>query len=418
MRANITAKANRGRGDARWPTRAQANGSQGPSDEGSTHLEEPIGLVRRRPGNGGTRTMTTGIPSWDSLQALAPPVEVSLLRGLGFACRPECGLCCYANPAVTPGEKTRLLQIDPETPFIETGGDTARLGGRPNGGACHFLRKNRCTVHASRPFPCAEFPVGVHVGLRPQATAILSCPGLDIGAITLWADGRAPETPPLGLDQELLAVASEYARSPVEAWTVQACRDLDRVTRRVEKAGRTVDLEGSRENLRRVPPLLRDLRFASEPPDSTAPLEELPLTFEPEFGRVAFQSTPSGWRLIGLDESGGAARTLGVFSPPVDRPEIVGDADKLLRGYARYLIERDHPLWSILDFLCLHPEVDLERAWRDMVEAALATVVTRASVLQQLKGESGTHLTGEEIRGGIRATDAEVMDRATLGVVL
>ncbi|HTT15724.1 MAG TPA: YkgJ family cysteine cluster protein, partial [Thermoplasmata archaeon] len=110
-------------------------------------------------------------------------LDVALVQGFSFACRPDCGLCCFASPRISPGEQHALRVVAPQATFVGRGRDRY-LSARPDGGACQFLANLRCGVHAQRPAPCREFPITVHLGERLQASVVLSCPGLDLRRLT------------------------------------------------------------------------------------------------------------------------------------------------------------------------------------------------------------------------------------------
>ena len=165
------------------------------------------------------------------------PVDVSGLSGFSYACRPGCGLCCYAEPLVTPAEKPPLLRIVPSAEFVSRG-RFEFLGSHSEGGACRLLEGNRCRAHAARPSPCREFPLTAHVGVRLQATVVLTCPGVDLagpsgipwprrgiaaarirnGARRAPFAGQPVRSPPYRGEREASAPhrAGAYGRGPVE----------------------------------------------------------------------------------------------------------------------------------------------------------------------------------------------------------
>ena len=93
------------------------------------------------------------------------PIDVSLLSGFAFACRPDCGLCCFTSPRVDAEDAERLRAVAPDARIVPRGRERC-VAARPDGGACQFLTQLRCRVHEVRPAPCREFPISVHVGLR------------------------------------------------------------------------------------------------------------------------------------------------------------------------------------------------------------------------------------------------------------
>src|SRR5208282_3125915 len=110
-------------------------GSDGPTGGREAALAQPECRIcgeesdRGIDGNGfgPTRTMTVEEPP--------VPVDVSGLSGFSYACRPGCGLCCYAEPLVTPAEKPPLLRIVPSVEFVSRG-RFEFLGSHAEGGAC------------------------------------------------------------------------------------------------------------------------------------------------------------------------------------------------------------------------------------------------------------------------------------------
>lgn len=348
-----------------------------------------------------------------------PPVDRALLAGFSFRCRPGCGLCCYATPAVTPSEQARLVQLEPAAPFFEEGTGFARIASRPNGGACYFLSDNLCRCHPIRPFPCAEYPLGLHVGERSQLTVQLACPGVDLAPLLGWGEGAPSRTEPAGVDAELDAIAREYREQPVREWIEAARRELRQLSRRLGRNGIDWDLAEARRGLERSPPLPAPSDYPAEaPPEEEAPLESLPIFFDPDFGRVVLRDTAAGWELLAVAEAGDAVRSLGRFEPPARPPGLAPDAERLLRGYLRYAVGRDHVVYSVLEELAREPSVSPGAALETRLRWLGATVLSRGSILARARDGERSRLRREEVEAGIRATDAELMDRPTLGRVL
>jgi Fe-S-cluster containining protein len=336
-----------------------------------------------------------------------PSLDTTLLGGFRFQCRPDCGLCCFAEPAVTSEERTRLLRIEPELPIVESGrGGWSFVASRGNGGACGLLTNSRCRAHSSRPAPCSMFPVTVHVSDRAQATLVLSCPGLDAGGLLRWASGRPAPAPFHGLDGELASARWEWDRSG-------SARELDR--HRVRFRGRegTAELLELRDELHRHLPWPEASDFPPEgPPSTEGDRSELPVTFAPGHGPVAFASHPGGWLVLALSERGEEPRPIEVVPPPDAPPELTTTGSRMLAGYLHYLIERDDAVDAAL------AEPGPAGPIADAVAANLvrtgSTVLARASVLQRTDGRSGP-LDAEDVWSGVRATDAEWLDRPTTG---
>ncbi|MCI4329794.1 MAG: YkgJ family cysteine cluster protein [Thermoplasmata archaeon] len=335
-----------------------------------------------------------------------PRIDLALLGGFRFQCRPGCGLCCFAEPAVTAAERHQLVQIEPELAFVEGARGWAFLTSRPNGGACELLTDTRCRTHATRPTPCQQFPITVHVSDRAQASLVLSCPGIDAAGILRWSGGPPIPVGPRGLDAELDAADAEWVRSGTE-------RELDRHAVRRGRSVSLHDLAALRAGLHRELPWPVDEDFPSEePPDPSDGLAGLPVTFVPGHGRVAFATHAGGWMLFELSEAGDEPGTLGVIPPPTATPEVTTQGEQLLRGYLHYLLERDDAVEGVLAQEA--PEGSVEEGLAaDLIRTA-ATVLSRASVLQRLDGRDGA-LDAADLWEGVRATDAEWLDRPTTG---
>ena len=349
-----------------------------------------------------------------------PTVDVALLAGFQFRCLPGCGLCCYATPAVSRGEVARLLSIAPGVECLRGEGEYSFLAARPDGGACQFLEQNRCRVHAARPFPCREFPLTVHVGDRVQASLVLSCPGVDLDGLS--PRGGPADPGPTGLDRELRDVREELARRPVARWIDEAVRRRRRAEGALVRAGRmarpwpeTVAALAAR------PILLHRSDFPPPPPPPPdTPLEELPIFRDASLGEVALREHPGGWEAIGIREAGGSSGTLGVFPIPDAAPSLTSAATRRVGEYLAYALGRDHFFWGLL-LDCLGAG-DRGPSLEEMAETerteVVAQVVARGWLRARLAGKDGATLGPAEIDDGIRAYDAELLDRPTLGRIL
>jgi Fe-S-cluster containining protein len=352
------------------------------------------------------RHASEGRPLTRDLGAPLPPLDGTLLDGFRFECRPGCGLCCFAEPAVTRPERARLVQIEPELAFVEGRGSWSYLPHRPNGGACALLTGLRCRAHAARPAPCAMFPVTVHVSDRPQATLVLSCPGIDPGGLLRWARGRPAAQATAGLTAELDAADREWRRSGSQ-------KELDRHRVRFRGSGAVEALAEWRAEWHRAPPWPNADDFPVEdPPPPEDGFDGLPLTFSPSRGRVALAVHPGGWELYALSEQGQAPESLGVVPPPESPPPMTGQGEQLLRGYVHYLVERDDAFDAALAEP--GPEGPIEEAVAADVVRTAATALARAHVLQRSEGRDGP-LDAADVWAGIRSTDAEWLDRPTVG---
>jgi Fe-S-cluster containining protein len=353
--------------------------------------------------------------------AAAPvALDLRLLHGFRFSCRPDCGLCCYARPAVAPAERAGLLEIAPALELAIGDDGFAYLPVRGDGGACVLLERNRCGAHARRPFPCRVFPLLTHVGERVEATAVLACPGVDLGVLDGWRGEDALRLPPpAGLEGELVAVRAEAAPELIAELRSAAAQDRERLRRRLSRDGRWESPDVLREELAERWPDAPSLHGGGAPPPPSESIEELPLFFDAAHGRVALRSSPTGrYELLAVPEDGRPARRLGEYLPPDAPPVVTEGGRRRLAGYLRYVLAREQFLGCVLHELFSGATGTLrERLGEDLAEVA-QEVVRRAAVRARLAGGTGARLGAEEIAHGIRAFDAELLDRPTLGRVL
>jgi len=338
-------------------------------------------------------------------------VDVNLLRGFRYSCRPDCGLCCYAEPRIESVDRPRLLQIAPDARFVRHGPDSF-LAARSDGGACQFLSANRCEVHVGRPHPCREFPVTVHVGRRLQASVVLSCPGVDLtplGAEDPGADAEAQD-----FAAEMSSIRSRLG--PVAAAQVAtAVRRGRKVERALRAEGRWQDDEEVRATLRSRLPRSAGGDFPVEdPPEISEGLDRLPLFFDGRAAPLALGRGLGGWEVLQLSASGGA-ESIAVIPPPERPPALDTGAVRFLDGYLRYSLERDAFLAAVhLDALHANDGSVLEWAVEEL-RALGAIVVARAVVRAKLRGRGDAVLTQAEVADGVRATDMDSLDRPTWG---
>ena len=339
-------------------------------------------------------------------------IDTELLRGFRFACRPDCGLCCYAEPRVEAAERDALIQLLPETEF-RTSGKDAFLAARPDGGACQFLDGQRCRAHAVRPHPCREYPLTVHVGRRLQATVVLSCPGVDL-ELLLRPEPPGGWPPPVGLSEEFEAV-----RSRLGAGTARRLADAARRGRRVERAlseqGRWQTDDEVRRALAHDLPVPGRAEFPVEdPPAKDDGLAQLPLFFDERAGPVAIASGLGGWELVELAPVGGS-HPIDLVVPPEQPPSVTPEAERMLEGYLRYWLRRDAFLASV-QFEMLDATDGRVSEWAAARLRELgALTLSRAVVRAKLSGRDGTRLTSPEVAAGIRAVDQDALDRPTWG---
>jgi Fe-S-cluster containining protein len=341
-----------------------------------------------------------------------PPLDLEPLRGFRYACRPGCGLCCYAEPRVLAHERARLLQIQPEAEFARRG-PFEFLAAHPDGGACRLLGANRCRAHAARPQPCREFPVMVHVGSRLQATIVLSCPGVELDS--LGSTGASPPLAPDAFETELAAVRGRLDSS-VARRLEAAGRRRRRLAGILERQGRWEEETDVRERLGSLIPRPSDADFpAEDPPRTDDGIENLPLFYDGRAAPVAISSGLGGWELHELSPSGGFARSLGVIPPPDRAPPVSSEGTKLLEGYLRYWLARDAFFGSLhLEMMdAIDGTVD-EWALRELRAIGALTVARAAVRAKAGRGDAGP-LSEADIASGIRATDQDLLDRASWG---
>ena len=345
--------------------------------------------------------------------------DFRLVGGFRFRCLPGCGLCCYTAPAVAPSERSRLIQLDPEVPLQERPGGWSNIASRPDGGACHFLRGERCGCHAVRPVTCAEFPLTVHVAERAQVAVVLTCPGVDLSPLTRWGDGATPGDPHRDLASEVEAIIQEVARAEAAGELRLAASRRRQVERRLGRAGRWQSEEEVRGLLRaRVARLIPSEIAAGEYPDEEEELEMLPMFFEPTKGRVVWRAHPAGVEFLTLRETGGIESHLEVLDPPARSPGLATDATTLLEGYLQYLLDRDSTIGMAYERM-MSGAIGLPDEIVGMDLRFIAGQVLRMATLRRalVTGTRGA-LTLGDIENGIRATDMDILDRPTVGLRL
>ncbi len=341
-----------------------------------------------------------------------PTVNIELLRGFGFTCRDDCGLCCYAEPRLRAREKPALLRIAPAAQIVAH--DAAEfLAARPDGGACQFLLDRRCRVHAARPSPCREFPVTVHLGTRLQASLVLSCPGLELGPLREWRGG--PARPVHGLATEVAAVRERVEPSTARR-IAEATRRRARLARQLAEEGRWQEEDDVRARVAADVPFPTRAEFPVEaPPAADDGLEALPLFYDARPGPVALANGIGGWHLLELRESGGVERTIAVVPPPEAPPDLTSEGRTVLEGYLRYWLARD-ALFGIVQLAMLESdEGDVEEWIRGELAAIGALVLARADVRLRARAGEARPLGAFEVQEGIRASDQDLLDRTGWG---
>jgi Fe-S-cluster containining protein len=340
------------------------------------------------------------------------PPERDQLGAAEFACRDDCGLCCFAAPAVTPVERARLLAIAPEESWS---GPIDQIPSRPLGGSCRYLTKSRCSVHTARPFPCRSFPVLVHLGRSAHATVVLSCPGLATEAIVGHEEPGGTAVP-ASLAAEWEAVRAELSRvPPTRRRRLQA--EWDHAIERTGAATR----EGDVAIVAAVAAETFDLQYAGSDaelsglPREEEGLEYLPLAFHPRYGRIGFAATAAGVDVVSLRERGGIEDRLGTFAWPRRAPRLEPGAHALLHQYLRFVADRPAFLGAAMAMVLANGALPLDDQLREDAASLAAAVLLRGRTVAMLNGASGETLTRGAILDGIRASDADVLDRPTVG---
>lgn len=335
-------------------------------------------------------------------------LDTALLLGASFTCRPGCALCCYTTPRVTDKERAQLIAIRPG-PIASA--DGSWIPSWPAGGACQMLHLQRCTVHAQRPSPCRQFPISVHLGARAQATLVVSCPGLTQSPFQLAPGGQAP----VGLEGELAAAhRSVETLSPAEA---------DRIERRWNAAVRRAGLTEStllelRERLRSGETRWENDEW-SDPglPSEEAGLEHLPLFHDEQLGRVALAASGERVAMLVLREQGGVDRRFELELPD-QPPQLNEEAVALEAEYRRLWLERDGFAGAALLRANDEGRRPLEEVLLEDLFEVLGAARARAFWRERLAGRSGVTLSRDALAAGIAATDADYLDRPTVGAWL
>jgi Fe-S-cluster containining protein len=342
-----------------------------------------------------------------------PDLDLGLLAGFSFSCRPDCGLCCYAEPRISAPERERLVQIDPEAAFVGVS-PSVFLPARGDGGACVYLEGNRCRVHDARPQPCREFPVTVHVGTRLQASAVLSCPGVDLAPLATYRAGGSA-APAIGFDSELVAVRARVDAAAARR-LAESVRRHRRIARELDRAGRWRPEEDVRRRLRRDLPHPTPSDFpVEEPPSPDDGLAALPLFFDGRDRPVGLASGIGGWQLLEMDPFGRAPRFLGTWAPPTRPPALAPDGREMLDGYLRYWLERDALFGVVLLAMLDGDEGDATEWAGGELRAIRALTLARAAVRAKARTGGEAPLSARDVADGIRATDQDLLDRETWG---
>jgi Fe-S-cluster containining protein len=343
-------------------------------------------------------------------------VDLSGLRGFRFACRPDCGLCCYTSPALRPAERERLVQLDPTLNREEDRLLSLELGQRGEGGSCRLLVDDRCRLHEGRPHPCRTFPVEVHLGPRPQATLVLSCPGLRLDPL----GGLGPAgSPGEGFESELDELTQAWsdpgrpsrearARKEVERWFTKAAR------RPGWEADPWLSLGTEVDEVARAPALPAD-----DLPEETDGLDLLPIFWDGPHRIAALAAGADGPEVLRLNPAGGIVDRFGPFAIEEDPLRATDEGARWLAGYLRYALARERYRDGLV-MEWVRDRIDtafVEFALADL-HALAATVLARARLRGLREGRPSGVLDTDQVLDGIRATDADLLDRPSPGELL
>ena len=345
-------------------------------------------------------------------EVLSPELDLSLLSGFSFSCRPDCGLCCFTSPRLEGDDEARLRSLVPDVRVRRREGARC-VAARSEGGACELLKELRCAAHAARPAPCREYPVSVHVGTRLQATLVLSCPGVALDPIRTF--GSRPASPNfLGLDSEIESVRARITPA-AERLRSEAERRRRRVLRQLSEGGRWVDEAEVRDRLSRERLIPDRAEFRpGELPSVEDGLEQLPMYFDGRAAPVVLAEGAGGWEALVLSPEGGA-ESMGLATLPDEVPVLRSDAEPLLSGYLRYWLARDCFLAAVHQEMLSRTRGTVVEEAREELLAIASDVLARASVRARLRGEDGMRLGRGDVERGIRATDQDWLDRPTWG---
>jgi len=254
----------------------------------------------------------------------------------------------------------------------------------------------------------------VHVGLRLQASLVLSCPGVDLSVLsetTPYPQRAAPR----GFESELRSAGNRIGPG-VARRLVEAGRRRGRLVRALEREGRWVEEEEVRAALREDLPSPGPDDFpVGDPPSADYGLERLPLFFDGRPGPVGLASGLGGWEALELRSGGGVERHLGVVPPPSSPPPLDAGASRLLQGYLRYFLERDLLIASALPRMLDRPGGTVTEWVEEELREIGAIAVSRAVVRTKLAGRGQGSLAAADLESGIRATDQDLMDVPTWG---
>ncbi len=265
-------------------------------------------------------------------------LDTTLLRGFRYTCRPGCGLCCFAEPRVEPGERPALLRIAPAAELFEMGGASflrARPEGAPAGSWMGF---------AARPTSLGRIRAGSSPCMSSSEHASRRASCSPARASTSPPSRAAPRTRH-GLDRPTSMASSLRSRSGSGRASTPSYERRGPASgsdRAVPRAGGPLGRRGgsARPPSPPHPPARTTSRSGTRRRPSDG-LELLPLYYGGRAGPVALAGGLGGWEALELRPSGGVQRHLGSIPPPTVPPSLTSEALALLVGYLRYFLERD-----------------------------------------------------------------------------
>lgn len=350
--------------------------------------------------------------------------DFPLLQGFRYECLPGCGMCCFTSPAVRVSEQPRLLQLDPSTPLLERGDGWSVISSRPNGGACHFLESTRCRCHRVRPATCAEFPLTAHASSRVQVSLVLGCPGVSLEGLDTWADGVGSGVPAYGLGSELSTITHEIELASAAGEIARAAQRWKLMQRRVQRRTRRAGDDDPRAALYPIPdavvPTELSVPESVEGIETAEALEQLPLAYDPTWGRLSWRPAAGGVEFLSLEEPGGVGPRREVLPVPTRSPGLNAEALRRLKGYLGYVLARDETLGTAYSAYLESDDrsVPLSELLTTELHATAVQVVRMAHLRRSLAGEGRGVLRPGDIDRGIRATDMQLLDGPTAGLRL
>lgn len=375
-------------------------------------------------------------------------IDLSLLKGLQFACLDGCGYCCLFQPDVDIEEEKKLRDMGLSWAVTKShfsGSPAIKLQG--NGGACTFLRNGRCQIYEDRPHFCREFPFHVYLGERVQVIPNLSCRGL-------WPDpdGKRKYLMPMqsaedaalpfvkGINGEMLAGPMEtFARfhEELEKKGAGCPRPLLREIAQVVKGELTgykgiaslLEFSWEYSGLPLPPDEIADKIRGWEPETDLKEeavlgardalgLEnpaDLPVYVDERLDWHLFQV--SGNRIVHrkMTEKGPGRDMGSIQIESVPLPELNEEAKALLSEYIDILLKRDS-FYGYVAYLLSEGgfENSLLNAYLGTLATSVLDLLWRASMLSKFEG-GGKKMGRRELVNGIVFYDGDILDAPALG---